>query len=474
MAKSKNSHLKGFSLVEVLISVALFSIITLVIITSISNNIQNSSNADRKTKANLILESLYEGVYSLKSSNFVGLTEGTRGLTINANNKWELTDTPNTIDGYTRTVKIKNINNYEKEINLKVNWQSIQGATSEVLSTFRITKWNRLFYTFHDWSKPSITATVNLPGTYEGVELRTQGDYLYVARHGTTNNFCIIQVTDPFNPVLKKCINLPSTLNYVEVSGNYAILSSTSNSQELSIVNIIDPSNPFVERIVDLPGAGDAWGSRVVGNYLYVVTNSTNESRMYIIDFTIPANAIDISNISIPNKIIDISVYGNYAYLTTDSNTQEVVIADITNKLNPINIGSINLPGNGDGFVIHSNIENNRLIVSDTDGYVTIFNISNPLNPILQKDYLVNGRVGAMAVNYSSNYVFLATTNASREFQVLKITDPFNPTVFGFLNLPSAQYGLAYNSENDIVYVTGVGPDNEITIIKPSETIVDE
>ena len=470
-----NSKLKAFSLIEVIVGVALFSIITLIIISSISNNVQNSSNADRVTKANSLLESLYEGIYSLKTSNFVGLTAGTHGLILNNTNQWEITDSPNEVDGFLRTVTISDISTHEKEIILKINWASTQNQNLEVTSTSRITNWDRLFYTFHDWSNPTIASTVNLPGTYEGVELRTQGDYLYVARHGTTNNFCILDVVDPFNPILKKCINVAPTLNYIEVSGNYAILSSTANSQEVSIVNISNPMNPFVERIIDLPGAGDAWGSRVVGNYLYVVTNPTNESdKMYIIDFTIPANAIDISKISVPDTIIDISVYGNYAYLTTDSNTKEVVIANISNKVNPINVGSFNLPGNGDGFVVHSNLENNRLIVSDTDGYVSILNISNPLSPILQKDYLVNGRVGAMAVNYSSNYVFLATTNASREFQVLKITDPYNPTVIGFLNLPSEQYGLAYNSQKDILYLTGAGPDREITIVKPSESIVDE
>ncbi len=470
MARLKSKNLKGFSLIEVLVSVALFSVITLIIISSIANNIQNSSNADRTTKANALLESIYEGVYSLKTSNFVGLTSGVHGIILNNTNQWELTNSPNEIDGYLRTINIIDIDSHEKEVQLKVSWQD-----KEIATTSRITNWDRLFYTMHDWSNPMVVSTVNLPGTFEGVELRSQGDYLYVVRHGTTSNFCILDVVDPYNPILKKCINVAPTLNYLEVSGNYAILSSTSNTQEVSIVNITNPLNPFVEKVIDLPGAGDAWGSRVVGNYLYVVTNPTNESnKMYIIDFTIPANAIVLSKISVPDTIIDISVYGNYSYLTTDSNTQEVVISNITDKLNPLNVGSINLPGNGDGFVIHTNAENNRLIVSDTDGYISIFNITNPLNPILQKDYLVNGRVGAMAVNYSSNYVFLATTNPTREFQVLRITDPYNPTVFGFLNLPSEQYGLAYNSQKDVLFLTGAGPDKELTIIKPAETLIDE
>ena len=98
-----------------------------------------------------------------------------------------------------------------------------------------------------------------------------KGNYAYVGSDGSgttiPGTFNIIDVSDPYNPVIIGYSSDPEAAVNITVCGSYAYLATAPGFQ---IYDISDPANPSWIAIYDPPGTYDSWDVAVSGSYAYV------------------------------------------------------------------------------------------------------------------------------------------------------------------------------------------------------------
>src|SRR3989344_1291015 len=113
---------RGFSLVEILIALGIFSISITAVITMFFGG-QNfvASGISSRTA----LEKAHDGVEALRfirDTNWTSMTNGLHGLQLSGGT-WQLTGSPDVSDGFTRTVSISSDIDGIKRANVTVSWQ---------------------------------------------------------------------------------------------------------------------------------------------------------------------------------------------------------------------------------------------------------------------------------------------------------------------------------------------------------------
>jgi len=80
-----------------------------------------------------------EAVRGIRDENFTNLTPGTHGLS--NDNKWNLTNSADTIEEFTRTLDITDINSQTKQVISKVSWKQSGGNQVSVNVSTIFTDW---------------------------------------------------------------------------------------------------------------------------------------------------------------------------------------------------------------------------------------------------------------------------------------------------------------------------------------------
>ena len=219
----------------------------------------------------------------------------------------------------------------------------------------------------------------------------------------------------------------------------------------------------------------DARVAKVAGNYLYV-GNKSSAAKEFII-----LSIVDTPKLSIlgtldlnasPNKI---AVYGNYVFIASDSNTQELQTINASDKSAPSFIGSYDLPSNEDAVAIASWGNYIFLGRANSNGNnFFIFNIGEgcaPSSPCLIGQIQLSSYPNDIKISSDGNYAYAAANNGT----MIRINTVFkdNPFTDGSVNLNDAE-ALTIDITPTRAYVgtkgvTGSGgANNEIFIINIS------
>ena len=134
----------GFFALEILLSIALLSIIVLGIFTALISIQQQQSQLSNKTQSLIYAEDGIEILRGIRNDSFASLTEGTHGLARSptSGSGWILNgnqDTP--AAGFTRQVTITPVSTHVKNILVQVTDPKGAGTSMES----RLTNWKRMF-----------------------------------------------------------------------------------------------------------------------------------------------------------------------------------------------------------------------------------------------------------------------------------------------------------------------------------------
>jgi len=133
---------RGFSLIEILLAVALFSLVASLFIFLIIESYKMSETARDVVLATDLAEEGMEVVRSIRDYKFADLKNGTYGLAIE-NNRWILKGRSELIGKFTRQIIISSAGTNRKKIEAVVFWQPRTGPRREVRLFSRITNWVR-------------------------------------------------------------------------------------------------------------------------------------------------------------------------------------------------------------------------------------------------------------------------------------------------------------------------------------------
>ncbi len=132
----------------------------------------------------------------------------------------------------------------------------------------------------------------------------------------------------------------------------------------------------------------------------------------------------------------EVTVVGNYAYIASTINTQELQVVNISNPAAPTLAGSFNASGSTDANSIF--VVNNTAYLAT--GQLSLLNVTNPGSISQIGSYSVTGT--PFGVFISGNYAFLAHSQAGSEFKVVNITNPATPSLYGSANLGGQGNGV--------------------------------
>lgn len=348
---------KGFSTVEIILSLALFMVLVLGLSSGMFYGLDSRKKVTEETKAAFLLDESAEILYNIKDISYSNLVDGTWGLVQNSG-VWGLGPSPDIVDGYSRSVIISEIDATNKAAEIKINWVTDAGV-KEISQTVRFSDWERTIETAVIWNTPSLIGSYNITGTSAGLSVRAINNTAYVILNSATLDMHALNYTNTSSvqPLFSKLSDSTGQLYDLVVDENYLYGTSSSNTKEFIIHDISNINAPVQISSLNLTGNANALGIAKSGNYVFVTrasSNTTTDPELSIINVTNPLAPTVVSNLSLGRNIIanDIAVSGNYAYIATSSNNAELTIVNITNLSAPTFLSALDLTNNDDGYRI--------------------------------------------------------------------------------------------------------------------------
>jgi len=132
----KLKSIRGVSLIEVIVAIALFVIIAPSIVVMVLGGVQNVAKSEERLAALMLAQGGLEAARSIRDHDWNDLTVGIHGLS-SSNGYWELQSTPETIGVYTRQITISDSSANQKELISQVSW----GSSGFVTLNTRLSDW---------------------------------------------------------------------------------------------------------------------------------------------------------------------------------------------------------------------------------------------------------------------------------------------------------------------------------------------
>src|SRR3989339_1628826 len=121
--KSRSKKLKshklqaqqGFSLVEVILSTAVFVLLVTALVGAYLYGQESTALAGNRARATMLAEEGLEAARNIRDANFSNLSDGTHGLVISGN-QWTLSGSSDVTDIFTRSISISIIDMIKKTV----------------------------------------------------------------------------------------------------------------------------------------------------------------------------------------------------------------------------------------------------------------------------------------------------------------------------------------------------------------------
>lgn len=461
---------KGFSAIEVLLASSVFIIVVSAFVGAIIYGNQSQKTAGQYNSATLYAQEAYEAVRSIRDSGFSNLPvlDGTYYLS-SSGNVWSLVLTPEpALNGFTRSVTISTINSNTKEIVVNVNFSPSPQRTKTLSFTNRLTNWSSIAVVPASWANPGQDSLLDFAGLNDGLKIQVQGNYAYIVRNDGTPDFIIVDFSNTVSPAIVGSLSLSGIPNNIYVSGNYAYVSSSDNAQELQIINIANPALPSVVGTFDAAGTSDGRGIYVSGNTAYLGKISQTGADLFTINVANPASPSLLGSLDLAGNCNEVYVSGNYSYIASSHNNQELQVVNVTNPASLSLTGFYNPAGNTDAFTLSGQ---GNFIYLGRGNVLYAINVSTPATPTLSGSIGTPGTTYDVSLNTAGGGIYLFVTNgsATQELQVVNISNPASMSIFGTFDPPgnSILYGVAYDLTKDRAFAVGNIDAQEFTIIKP-------
>lgn len=133
-------HIKGFSLVEALLSVSLFALLVTALVGAVIYGRESTAVAGARARAIAIAEEGLEATRNIRDASLVTLTDGNHGLVISAN-QWAFSGTSDAVDPFTRQVAISTPSTNRRQAVSTVTWQQTPSRTGSAALTTYHTNW---------------------------------------------------------------------------------------------------------------------------------------------------------------------------------------------------------------------------------------------------------------------------------------------------------------------------------------------
>lgn len=451
MGQHTNFHFqKGQMIVELLVAFGLASILLPAIMTGFVSGSSGKVQQQQRLKAVGYLEEGVEAVRSVREANWSNISTNGTFHPVVSGNIWTLSNGAEVVGDFTRKIDIEDvapIDPSKKQITVTVSWNNI--LPTNVTSVFILTRWKNISSALTasgtllnqgsgDWCTPALNITaLDLPKN--GVANAVSAIQGQLAA-GTGDNasgvsYANVTVSDPAAPTNPTAV-ISGTFdgfktNDVFTEQNYAYLATDTSSKDIVIIDLThkDANNKYSEvGYVDVLFAGNVNAASVAtsGNVGYVVGgthlysfNLTSKSGQRSLD--------DPDGVTFAGNASRMVIWGQRAFITTDSTSAQLVIADIGNPSDLKIKKSVALPAVG-GAAVYVNAEGTRAYVathesaSQRELFIVNTDETSPQFGNVINSYDTNGMNPKGVIMVNIPRVVVVGTGAE-EYQVIDITD---------------------------------------------------
>ncbi|MST04135.1 MAG: hypothetical protein EXS49_01025 [Candidatus Pacebacteria bacterium] len=222
-----------------------------------------------------------------------------------------------------------------------------------------------------------------------------------------------------------------------------------------------DWSNPRTFGAIDLGAGNEGTDLSVRNKIVYMTTKASSGPKLdfHVVDATNPASPFIVKSINTGIGLMAIDVYGDYAYVASESDVRQFQIINIATNNNPFLVSSSSTSGNGEEglSVAYSNgyafvgIEN-----SISGPELTIFNVSNPASPTIASFYEIGGDLNQIFLK--DNYAYLITSLNNSQIIVLDVSNPASPIFVTKYDVYGNMAGKSIDIIGNLIYY---GSNNE-------------
>lgn len=407
----------GFSLVELLVAI---TFVAVVIISIFNISVFNSKTRKLNEERTRAMFYAVEAIEAIKLIAWDDLVTGDHQLNQNGS-VWEISSGSQLIDNkYTRTINVgdvyrasvsngnvygnisasQNLDPDTKKVSVSVAWSSHGGhAREERLETY-LYRWRASRWTQNNW--------IGGAG-----QLDWSDDTKFFSKNAG------IDVTIPG----------VSTLIAGFLDWNEATTTATYNT----------------------PGSSDDNDVYELDGRAYVVTeNNSSGAEFYVLDVSDIRSPQLLGSLNIGSGATAVVVQGNFAYISTRSDSAEFQVIDVSNPSSPHVEVTRSLAGSNDARDIVVN-NNQAYIIQGSTLYA--FNITNPSNPT-QYSHTLSVSYTGNEIFVSGTYVYVATEDSTKELQIVDITNPANIYLAGQYNLSGSLRATDVNVRGTRAYVS--------------------
>ncbi|OGK22064.1 hypothetical protein A2866_05810 [Candidatus Roizmanbacteria bacterium RIFCSPHIGHO2_01_FULL_39_8] len=496
MNKLFTSLQRGQSLIEILIAMSLITILIPALVVGLTTSREGKAQQIQRLKAVNLMREAQEAVRSVREKGWTTFAvNGIYHPQINSvDHSWQLIEPGEiTSDGFSRTVTISDVRRTNngvidqtggtyidpstKQVIISVTWE--KPLHTSFVTTSYITRHENIAYTWTtqadfdssgsekintfstdtsggeiilgagggggNWCQPSKSITeVDLPksGIANAISAIEGSVFAGTGDNASGVSFAKISLeTDQNPPAASTTATFDGfKTNAVFGENDYVYLGTDNNSQEVVIIDLTQYSDPPTNKkykqigSINLPGNINANGIYVVNNIAYVLGS---DSKLYLYNITNRSHDYGTSEYSgqlgLSGKGKKILVNGSYAYIATDSTTNQFQIVNVSNINSPTLTGQLTLGSSQRGVDLYVDIQTGDLtrayFVTDLSGSNSdffIINVSNKTTPQIVtgfKGFNTNGMNPKGVTIVPGNKAIIVGSGGTDQYQVVDITD---------------------------------------------------
>jgi hypothetical protein len=344
---------------------------------------------------------------------------------------------------------------------------------------------NLVIINIADPSAPTTTGFTSSTQLNKATSVQVSGKYAYIASYGA-NGLAIVDVSNPSNPVVTGFKSDAASLvspRAVFVSGKYAYLVAVSSFAVVDIKGA-DISTANIGNIAtnDLT----VWENADIGNNLYVknglnvgvggiMSNGAISVHSDVTSTVQPLLRVSNGTLLVDNPVNPtivgtatglggpdgVYISGKYAYVANSaSNTMSII--DISNPANPLVISStvpaeLSAPTNV--FVV-----GNYAYLTDSSGYIKIYDISNPASPAYTG--ITGTNFGKKGLYISGRYAYVI--GGANSVEINDISNISNPAQISSINTAPGPQNIYVSGKYAYVTIYNGGAGTNLVIINIS------
>ena len=315
---------------------------------------------------------------------------------------------------------------------------------------------------------PSSAGTLNLPTTVDANELDISDSYAYVVTADNTTapggDYYVVDISTPSTPTQTGYLDLGAAANTIKMDGTGAMVGTAIDGRSILYVDNDTPSAPVLSTYTNL-GADDVNALYWTGSDLYAATTADN-AELYVIErelttgwdcSELKANITDASTSTDGNAVY---VSGTTMYgVTASASGADFFIWDVTTATAPSLLGSLNLGATGYDVVVSGNYA--YIATGDNSQELQVIDVSTPATPAIVGSYNASGSTDATAIALSGTKVMLGQGTV---FYNINVATPTAPTLLGSVTLGGTIYRIRpYNST--YAFVPNADNSNEMRVV---------